>query len=89
MAVTEVKNVREAVIHVLAENPNLTKYRLAKELNLSTSSHINNFLSEATKKTRVEVLRLLFKKFDVLVEAYKETPEYRKSQKQEPKEIQL
>lgn len=79
MIVEEVPNIKEAIKKVLIDNPKLSKYRLAKDLNLSTSTHINNYLSGDTKKARKEVYKALLRKYSILVEEYKEDPDYKKS----------
>jgi len=78
MAAKEVPDIKAGILEALSSNPKLTKYRLARDLNLSSSTHVNNYLTGDTKKSRVEVLYMLFKKYDILVEAFKETPQYRK-----------
>jgi predicted transcriptional regulator len=78
MEIIEVDTMQQAIAQVIAKNTaGISKYRIAQELNLSTSSHINNYLSGTTKKARVEVMRALYNKFGILVAAYKEDPEYK------------
>lgn len=75
--IIELDSMQQAIAKIMADNPKLTKYRLAKDLNLSTSSHVNNYLSGATSKARVEVMRTLYTKFGILLTAYKEDPDYK------------
>jgi len=87
----EVADIREGIIIVMRDNPEVTKYRLAKDLNLSSATHINNFLTGETKRPRTEVYKLLFRKYDVLVAAYKESSEYKAMMREDegPKEIKI
>lgn len=78
-----VKTIKEAIVEILKTEDAPSKYKLAKELNLSTASHINNFLSGATKTTRVEVMAAIYSKYDVLIEAYENSFEYRKLQERQ------
>jgi UDP-N-acetylglucosamine:LPS N-acetylglucosamine transferase len=80
--IVEVATMQQAITRIMAGNPSISKYRLAKDLNLSTSSHINNYLTGTTTKARVEVMRAIYNKFGILVEAYKEDPEYKALTKQ-------
>jgi hypothetical protein len=80
--IVEVATMQQAIARIMADNPDISKYRLAKDLNLSTSSHINNYLTGTTTKARVEVMRSIHNKFGILIEAYKEDPEYKSSTKQ-------
>jgi len=71
MDIVEVPNIKEAIMTALKQNDRLTKYKLSKDLNLSTAAHINNFITGKTKSTRVEVMRLLFEKYGILIKKYK------------------
>ena len=89
MEIIEVDTMQQAITKVMAENEaGISKYRMAQELNLSTASHINNYLSGTTKKARVGVMRALYNKFGILVAAYKDYPEY-KQRFAEIKEIKV
>ena len=85
----EAKDIREALQIALRDNPKLTKYRLAKDLNLSSATHVNNYLTGTTKKPRVEVMYMLYKRYEILVEDFKETPQYRKLTEPAATEIKL
>lgn len=61
-------NIRQAIIQILSRNPDLSKYQLANELELSTSTHINNYLSGTTKKPNANVVRLIKEKYDIEIE---------------------
>ncbi len=89
MEIIEAKDIREGLQIALREHPKLTKYRLAKDLNLSSSSHVNNYLTGVTKKARIEVLAMLYKRYNILVEDYKESPQYRKLIAPKPTEIKV
>lgn len=80
MEIVRVPTIKEAIIHIMQADENLSKYRIAKDLNLSTSSHVNNFLVGETKKTRPEVMRLLLDKYGVLIADYENSAEYRRTQ---------
>lgn len=75
--IIEVDTMQQAITQVMATNPSISKYRLAQDLNLSTSSHINNYLTGDTKKARTAVMKALYHKFGILVSAYKEDPEFK------------
>jgi len=79
MEVTEVANVREAVMQAMMADDKLTKYKLSKTLGLSTSTHVNNFITGKTKRTRIEVMRSFLNKYGILIEEYKNSAEYRKA----------
>jgi len=55
----ELENFRDAVIHLMSTDPSLTKYRLAKELGMSTPLIINNILSSTTKRPNIKFIRNL------------------------------
>jgi hypothetical protein len=76
--IIEVEDVREAAMEALKNDSSLTKYKLAKTLNLSTASHINNFLTGNTKKTRLAVKKLFFTRLNILIKDFKDTPEYKR-----------
>lgn len=80
MEIIEVPNVKEAIMTALKGDDNLTKYKIAKDLNLSTASHVNNFITGKTKKTRPEVMKLLLTKYGILIEDYKNSQEYQRTQ---------
>ena len=81
MEVKEVPNIKEGIMTALKSDDNLSKYKLAKDLNLSTATHINNFITGKTIKTRPEVMKLLYKNYGILVEDYKNSNEYKRTVK--------
>ena len=83
MEIIEVPNIKEAIMTVLKRDNKLTKYKLGKDLNLSTATHINNFITGKTKKTRPEVMRLLLNKYGILIEDYKNSTEYKRTLKKQ------
>lgn len=64
---TNVKTIREAILLIMTRDHTITRYRLAKELNLSTSTHIGNYINGVTKKCRPEVLMAIKNKFNIIV----------------------
>jgi len=79
MQIVKVSTIKEAILHIMQADSNLSKYRIAKDLNLSTSSHVNNFLTGETKKTRPEVMKLLLSKYGVLIKDYEDSAEYKRT----------
>jgi len=80
MDMVEVPSIKSGILTALKNDDNLTKYKLAKDLNLSTATHVNNFITGKTKKTRPEVMKLLFDKYGILIEDYKNSSEYKRTQ---------
>ena len=89
MQIIEVPNIKEAIVAAMKKDDKLTKYRLAKDLNLSTATHINNFLTGETKKTRPEVMKLLLNKYGILIEDYKNSAEYKNTQEKPMESINV
>ncbi len=89
MDIIEAQDIREGLQIALRDNPKLTKYRLAKDLNLSSASHVNNYLTGSTKKARIEVLAMLYRRYSILVEDYKVSPQYKKLIAPKPTEIKV
>ncbi len=65
---TIVKNIREAIIKAMELNPELTKYKLAQDLNISTSTHISNYINGVTTKCRPEIAEALEKLYNIRIE---------------------
>jgi len=62
-----VKNIKDAIIKALQDNPELSRYKLAQDLNLSTSTHIGNYINGVTKKCRPEVKLALENKYNIRI----------------------
>lgn len=88
--VIELESIKEAMIYILA-NFEVTKYRLAKQCNLSTSTHVTNYITGRTTKARPEVMKLIFLKYNIVVSSFKDTKEYRKltQENKQPKGIKI
>ena len=89
MEIIEVPNIKEGILTALKRDDNLTKYKLGKALNLSTATHVNNFITGKTKKTRPEVMKLLLEKYGILIEDYKNSTEYRRTQEKTKGELKV
>lgn len=63
----EVDNIREAILSVMADNPDMSKYRIAKRLGLSTSSHVTNYVTGETRTCRPEVKQLMEQEFNIRI----------------------
>ena len=61
----EADTFKDAILYLLAENPDLTKYRLAKNLGMSTPSQINNILTGVTKRPRDKVVLALYHEYGI------------------------
>lgn len=87
MDIIKTSMIGPGITLILLNNPGLTKYRLAKDLNLSTSTHLNNYITGATKTARIPVMAAMYSKYGVLVKAYEDTAEYKKLN--QPQEIRI
>lgn len=72
MDIVEVSSIKEGIITALKRDDKLTKYKLGKDLGLSTATHINNYITGKTKRARPGVMKLLVEKYGILVGDYKE-----------------
>lgn len=63
-----VPNIREGILKALELNPKLTKYKLAQDLNVSTSTHISNYVNGVTTRCRPEIALALEKLHGIRIE---------------------
>ncbi len=63
-----VKNIREAVLKAMEMDPKLTKYKLAQDLNISTSTHISNYINGVTVRCRPEIRAAIEKLYNIRIE---------------------
>ena len=63
-----VHNIREAILKAMQLDPKLTKYKLAQDLNVSTSTHISNYINGVTLRCRPEIKLAMEKKYNIRIE---------------------
>jgi transcriptional regulator with XRE-family HTH domain len=62
-----VQNFRQAIIQIMTDYPDITKYRIAKELGMSTPTIINNVLSGTTKRPNEKFIQALYKVYGIKI----------------------
>lgn len=90
--VREVDSIRDAILMILTEDPSLSKYRLAKELNVSTASLLNNYINGTTKKAGPAIMKAVYERYGILVSDFKEfmvihSPSVEEEEEEAPTEI--
>ncbi len=63
----EADSFKDAIIYILASDKDLTKYRLAKTLEMSTPTQINNILTGEVKLPRKKVIDALYREYGIKI----------------------